>query len=805
MTLSYKSILLGGVAIAMTATGGAFAQDATSAEDEARTEDTVIVIGERFGSGKSRATFTVGAEDIDRLVPGADVTSSLQRIPGVQVSTGDTRGGSFSFEIYLRGLSDEQIGLTVDGIPTGDSRFNGGTPPNRFLESSNLKRIAVSQSAGDIGAPSRFALGGFIDFVTADPKDDFGVTAEASLGSFDFQRVFARVDTGEIAPGLTGYFSYSNRENNIFAGENARSTSRDHFEAKLLKEFDNGSTVSFRTSFNDLADNDFNIITLDEFNNDPDSDRAGDVLTGVPSIDADFGGALGGTREDWLTYVNANFVIAEKIELSLNPYYHTLRGESFRYQDSQSILDGGDPRAVTGFDANGGAIRPNLTELEDPDTLGGPADLRVTPRDRDRYGLTGEIRFDDVAEINDLRAGFWYESSEANEDRNFFPINNSVQSIGFDNSNLQFVEYERDAEVETTFFYVQDTLSLLNDRLTIDAGLTYMDVSYQATSPLEYNTVVDFSQDSGINPKVAASYRVTDQVEIFAGYAQNFAGIPEDVFLGSTAAITPGTLDPVETDNFDIGLRWVGDDAAFSLQAYVVDLKNNIGIVPIDPSANDVPDIIRGNVATQAANIGGAETQGVEATVFKDFGDVDFYATYAYQDATHDDPSDASQIEALALTGIIGGERIRDIPEHSLFAEIGWEPVDNFRLATTVNYTGERTGAHFIVPDFCNAFFCFDDAGNGVNALSPLGTEELDAYTLVGLNAQYRFETEGAFDGVTVQLNVDNVFDEDFIGAVSGATATLPEFGAIGGQGRTLDRYFIGAPRTVTFTIKGEF
>ena len=802
MNIAYRSLLFCGAAVAASTQAQA-RQDADAAGELGL--DTIIVVGERFGSGQGRATFTLGAEDIAKAPAGAEITSTLQRIPGVQVSTGDTRGGSFSFELYLRGLTDEQIGLTLDGIPTGDSRFNGGTPPNRFVDTNNVDRIVVSQSAGDIGAPSRFALGGFINFETDNPESDFGVAAEASYGSFDYSRIFGRVDTGEIGPGLTGYFSYSHRENDIYAGENSRSTNRDHFEAKFVKAFENGSTVALRSSFNDLEDNDFNIITLDEFNDDPDSDRAGDVVTGVPSIDADFGGALGGVREDWLTYVNANIIVADNFEVSVNPYYHTLRGESFRYQDSQSVLEGGDPRAVDGYDANGGAIRQDLTELSDPDTLGGPADMRVTPRDRDRYGVTGEARLSGLFGFNDIRAGFWYESSEATEDRNFFPIINSADSIDFDQSSLNYVAYEREAEVETTFFYLQDRISLFDERLTIDAGLTFMNIGYRATSPLEYNTVVDFSQDSGVNPKAGVSFRVTERLEVFGGYAQNFAGVPEDVFLGSTAAISPDDLDPIETDNFDVGLRWVGGNAAFSLQGYSVDLENNIGIVPIDLEAEDVPGIIRGNVETKAANIRGAKTMGIEATGFVDFGAFDVYATYAYQDAAHDDPSDRVEIADLAGVGVIGGERIRDIPEHSFFAEAGWEPADNFRLAATVNHVGERVGGHIIAPGFCNPFFCFDEQGDGLDALSALGVEELDSYTLAGLTAQYRIENTGVLDGVTLQLNVDNLFNEDFVSAVSGATATLPEFGVIGGEGRTLDRYFIGAPRTVTFSIRTAF
>src|SRR5690606_34120634 len=166
-----KRLTAGAVALlplAISVSLHAFAQetDAPPAHAGAQELETVSVVGQRFGIGQARAAFEVAKEDIELRPMGADITQSLAKVPGVQVSTGDARGGSFSFEMYMRGLTDEQIGLTLDGIPTGDSRFNGGSPPQRFIESSNIGRIEVSQSSGEIGAPSRFALGGFVNFVT---------------------------------------------------------------------------------------------------------------------------------------------------------------------------------------------------------------------------------------------------------------------------------------------------------------------------------------------------------------------------------------------------------------------------------------------------------------------------------------------------------------------------------------------------------------------------------------------------------------------------------------------------------------
>ncbi len=781
--------------------------EAAAGEEEAKpvVEEAIVVIGDLVGSGLTRASSTLTAEEIDERPFGAEVTQSLAKIPGVQVSTGDTRGGSFSYEIYLRGLTDEQVGFSVDGIPTGDTRFNGGQPPNRFLEASNVAKVVVSQSSGDIGSPSRFALGGFVNFETVDPESDAGVDIESGYGEFGYWRLFTRADFGDFGAGWTGYVSASTQTHEIFTGRQNRSANREHAELKLRRQGER-STVRFRVSYNDRDDNDFNIITLDEYRDDPRSDRATDALTGIPNVDADFGGALGGIREDLLAYVNGDFQLTDRLFLQVNPYVHSLRGESLRYQNRQRDLEGDDPRAVLGYDENGGAIRPSVLQARDGNAVGGPADLRITPRDRDRVGLTSELLIDGSDRAGDLRVGLWRENNEATEFRNFYPILNPGRSIAVDRNDLRYVEYERTANVDTTMLYIQDEWSLLDDRLTVDVGLTHHRIDYEAESPLEYRVAVDESQSSGLNPKVGFSLKLTDAAELFAGYAQNFAGIPEDTFLGSTAAIDVDELEPVETENFDIGLRFVGEDWAFLVQGYVVDLENLIGIVPRDPGdPEDVDDIIRGNVATKAGNIGGGETVGIEVSGFRDFGVADAYFSYAWQDATHKEAANDVERLSLAAQGVIGGERIRDIPEHALYAEIGLEPGERLRLQATAKYVGERVGAHLIVPDFCNRFFCFDESGAGVDALQALGIETLDEHILLGLNARYDFQARSALEGLSLQLNLDNLLDEEYVSAVSGATATLPEFGAVGGAGRTLDRYFIGAPRTVTLSARFEF
>ncbi|RYY27439.1 MAG: TonB-dependent receptor [Sphingomonadales bacterium] len=750
-------------------------------------QDEITVTGARIGAGQSRATALLTRDDIAERPLGADITQSLAKVPGVQVSTGDARGGSFSFELYVRGLNKEQVGLTIDGVPSGDARFNGGSPPQRFIESSNIGSITVSQSAGDIGAPSRFALGGFIDFATDDPRAEAGAAIEVGYGSYDFHRQYFRIDSGEIARGLSAYASFSNQANDVWAGPKSRSSYRDHAEFKIVQKFDGGSFIKARVSYNNQRDNDFNIITQNEFLANPRSDRANDSVSGIPAVDVDYGGALGGTRKDLLAYFNTRWQVGEHFQINVNPYYQTLRGESYRYQDRARALAGTNPYAVTGYNTNGGAIRPALTTLRNSAVVGGPADMRITPRNRDRYGATAELKAENLVAGHSFRIGGWWEGGDSDEERRFYRVLNPVAGIAYDRSLLNYVEYKRSTTIETTMLYAQDQWAIVPDLVRLDAGVTWFNVQYKARSPLEYSAAIDFSQQSGLKPKVGLSVKPARGIEVFGGYAQNFAGIPEDAFLGSTAVIAPNDLDPIETENFDLGIRYTTPHFAASVQAYSVHLKNNIGIVPRDPTVIDPDEIVRGNVATRAANIQGTRTKGVEVTMLGDLGPVDYYLSYSYADARHDNPALGSAARKnLASVAVIGGARVRDIPEHSAYGQIGIKPVENAKLSVTGRYVGERVGGHIVAP----------------TTFAEIGVETLPDYAVFGVLASYDMPRVGPFAGIRMQFNVDNIFDANYLGAVSSSTATQPEFGL---PGRTLDRYFIGAPRTYTLSLRAAF
>ena len=102
------------------------------------------------------------------------VTSVIDNLPGVSVQEGDAYAfDDWSSNVVMRGfqstINDVQIGTTIDGFPNGTSDYWSGAKANRFVDPINLGGVEVSQGTADIASRSVEALGGTLNFLTADP------------------------------------------------------------------------------------------------------------------------------------------------------------------------------------------------------------------------------------------------------------------------------------------------------------------------------------------------------------------------------------------------------------------------------------------------------------------------------------------------------------------------------------------------------------------------------------------------------------------------------------------------------------
>ena len=101
----------------------------------------------------------------------SNVMDLIDKLPGVNVGQGDAFGSDdYTTTVSMRGFvidrADQQLGITIDGIPNGGSAYGGGSKANRYLDSENTQYVEVGQGSADIASASLDALGGTLNFVS---------------------------------------------------------------------------------------------------------------------------------------------------------------------------------------------------------------------------------------------------------------------------------------------------------------------------------------------------------------------------------------------------------------------------------------------------------------------------------------------------------------------------------------------------------------------------------------------------------------------------------------------------------------
>lgn len=186
----------------------AFAQDVAplpSTPDEGEEAEPIVVVG-------ALTDVAIDREAIE-LTQANDLADLFRQVPSVTVGG----GVGLAQKIYVRGIEDSLLNVTIDGAPQRGTLFHHVGRVQ--VEPELLESVEVQAGAGE--ATSGFgAIGGAIRFRTRDPVSllregrDFGAIARAGWFSNDGYKLsgtaFARL-WGDV--GLLGSFVHVEREN----------------------------------------------------------------------------------------------------------------------------------------------------------------------------------------------------------------------------------------------------------------------------------------------------------------------------------------------------------------------------------------------------------------------------------------------------------------------------------------------------------------------------------------------------------------------------------------------------------------
>ncbi|QTD54455.1 TonB-dependent receptor domain-containing protein [Parasphingorhabdus cellanae] len=205
-------------------------------------EHEIVVVGKLTGVAIDR-------EELDFLQAN-DLRDIFRKVPSVSV------GGSLGIaqKIYVRGLEDSQINVTIDGAPQSGTLFHHIGRVN--IEPELLETVELQAGAGEATAGFG-AIGGALRFRTRDASDllepgrNFGGIVKAGWFSNDGYKLSATLYTKLIGDvGIVGSYVYSDRDEfKDGDGNNLRGTAAEQQLGFVKIGGDIGSGHSFSVSY----------------------------------------------------------------------------------------------------------------------------------------------------------------------------------------------------------------------------------------------------------------------------------------------------------------------------------------------------------------------------------------------------------------------------------------------------------------------------------------------------------------------------------------------------------------------------
>jgi iron complex outermembrane receptor protein len=762
--------------------------------DKAAEVETLVVTGKRLseasvaiGTDHATATVSITREALLSAPAGITGLKMLESLPGFNVQANDALGMyEFGNSVSVRAFNFQQIGFLLDNIPMGRSDQFGGSPIYRYVDNENLLRVTASAGAGDVALPSYASLGPIVDYFTQAPAKDAGGAISQTFGSDDLRRTFLRLEMGEHG-GLSGYVSGSWIKGDLWRGPG--DIDRQHYEGKLRYALPNGGDISFQTVHNDYFDYDSPSITLAQYNG-----TAGDVfgrkgrsfayLGSVP-LSVPFGTALSvptaslpettagvpysnanyaqyykfavNSRQDHLYGLTLNTPITDNFDLTTTAYYEDKGGY------------GVSPEAYATSLANYNAERLIVAGLTAPRGI----QYGLSGVDGIRKGVTAKVAWH--LGFNKIEAGLWLENDDYHRTQARYNVAGGNPD-GAPNFN-EPVHLQRNYKSlrETQQFFVKDTLTLLEAKLKVELGFKSTDIDYKIAgyrNPNDYinsrHPILKANWKDSFLPQVGAVYSLTGRDQVFASYSENMA-LPrgaDDIFSAASPTVTAPA--PETSTNWELGYRANHPTFNASIVAYQTEFKNRLqAFAALVPGGGGVTESFYQNVGAVKAK--GVEFSGQWKPELL-AGKAYFNANVSYNSAKFQDDvlNYRASTTAAPATLALAGKKVPDFPAWVVQGGVTVEPFDGLLMNVSARHldsrftnfvNNEKVGGYTIV----NAYI---DIGDGFSA--------------------------GPLRQVKARVNIDNIFDKDYLGTISTTVNTAASFRP-------------APPRTVQFTISADF
>lgn len=726
---------LGAVLATGTATNNGDASIPGTAANEAPTRASLketqptSVISQKFVQNTMPPT--VNYSDIMNLSPSASATN--QSGPGLDESK----------HVQMRGFQDGQFNVTFDGIPYGDSNdFTHHT--TSFFMNNDVGETIVDRGPGTASTVGNATFGGTVAIISKDPLPARTVTVYGGYGTWATYTGGVEADTGSVLNGTTGFVDAETAGSNTY-NQNA-AIKRSNVFAKVVSPLNSNFVLTAVAMYNN---------TYQEF-------AGGATYAQIAAYGPTFGLSTNPLSQNYNKYETDHYKTDfEYVDLrgqfgdgwtvdskvyTYAYYHHSLNGDNpldcgngactgLSYYDL-THLPGGSSSSKEGTTSTANGLNASETTVVpgqfSNNTYRSVGTITRLQKDFEIFNISGDVKF-----------GAWYDHQSNSRylvDQNLL---GGTSESGFNLApGTGTAPYERLMHDTLDTFQPYFQLDLIPvEGLTISPGVKFdyfkrgikAPINQKTFKPLGYEGVYDQAV-----PSVTANYAVTQDMSVYAQYAEGFLAPNLNVLYSTNPALSTN-LNPETTQNYQAGVVWQSPRFAGDADVYYI------------PFTNLVTSTTVGGVK-EFYNLGGAIYKGIEAEGTYVLGDgFDVYGNGSLNSANYN--------------GYKGKDHVAETPQATWAAALLF---DNgiFNAAVTDKWTGGKYGT---------------DTPNQ-NWFAP--------YNIVNLSGGVDLK-HGIYGAppVKLTLNVDNLTDQKQAYDYAGTTAGLLPNGSADPKGAQEEVY----------------
>jgi iron complex outermembrane receptor protein len=597
----------------------------------------------------AKAVSTVTREAITQTAPGANYVQMIGTIPGVVAITDDPTG-LYDGNYQIRGFTNDEVGVTVNGAPVNDAG-SYTVYSTEYGDTENMNDITVLQGYPDVDQAVAGAAGGTIAWSTIDPSHKFSIDTGLSAGSHHYRREFVRVQTGDTGP-LRSWLSYSNNSTDMWRGEGHAKV--DKVDGKSVLTLDAGNSISASLQWNrEIREGGY--LKLSKAQAAANYYQNYNV-TPASTTDTNYWKLHNNPFKNYMVSLDGEFTLSPSLHLSVVPYFqYGAGGGSTGYSFTESTVAANIGRfGYVGYDLDGDGTVTNGKKV---------MTYAYSESDTWRPGVIAKLT-QDFGESDTLTYGAWFDAPRQETSQRYSRLDDTLAPTDIWGKN-NLVTYTADGDPQ--YNYLGSTTTKLarvfvsndwapDDKWTVTVAGAYTDVTRKGVGYEHYGAYggAAYLQQYGgyssnnwkkFTPTAGVKFQLDRANQLFLGYGRSFRAPVAGVITQSNAVIAfyqqnPGELaysgitadqlasiatnKPETADTVDAGWRYYGGDLSGSVDIYASNLKNK-----------QVSGYDSASALTVYVSVPKLEQRGVNAEAsYKVYKDLNLYASYALTKST---------------------------------------------------------------------------------------------------------------------------------------------------------------------------